>query len=103
MFLINGADSHNNPLRRPAPESRPQPAPAPRPQPTPAPTTQPKLLSLSPPPRIHDPQVAPMAWQQAVTAEEPVDSTSVDPNPDFQPAETVEETAAPFMGAAPQP
>ena len=44
-----------------------------------------------------------MAWQQAVTAEEPVDSTSVDPNPDFQPAETVEETAAPFMGAAPQP
>ena len=93
--LSNAADSHHNPLRRPAP--------APRPQPAPIPTPQPKLLSLSPPPRIHDPQVAPMAWQQEVTAEERVNSKPVDSNSDFQPAETVEETAAPFMGPLPSP
>ena len=32
--LSNAADSHHNPLRRPAPAPRPQPAPIPTPQPS---------------------------------------------------------------------
>ena len=101
--LINSAESHHNPLRHPAPTLRSQPAPVPRSQHAPIPTPQPKLLSLSPPPRIHDPQVAPVTWQQEVTAEEPVDSKPVDSNPELHPGKMVGETEAPFMGPLPTP
>ncbi len=89
--LINRAPNHDNPLRQPAP---------PRAQPNLLPTPTPPL---TPPQRIHDPQVAPMTWQQEVTAEERAEADDVDSNSDFQPAETSKEAAAPFMGPLPSP